>query len=133
MSQRNLILPLRAQGNSATAMRQHLIEAFSGLVISCAMVSTTIRSLSWHPIDDESQNLGGLPQLNRLRPEYYISLTMILGLQSVRLLTQPVLLCRRCGTFSQCSSGIHGENPVIDRTLSAIPNINSDSSRVSSF
>jgi hypothetical protein len=61
MSQRDLVLALRAQGKSATAIRQHLVEAFGELAVSCATVSRTIGSLSWHPIDDESQNLGRQP------------------------------------------------------------------------
>jgi hypothetical protein len=61
MSQQDLVLVLHAQGKSTITIHQHLVEAFGELAISYAMVSRTIRSLSWNPIDDESQNFGGRP------------------------------------------------------------------------
>jgi hypothetical protein len=61
MSQHELVPVPHAQGKSATTIHQHLVEACGELAISYATVSTIIRSLSWNPIDDESQNCGGRP------------------------------------------------------------------------
>jgi hypothetical protein len=52
MSQYNLVFALRAQGKSAPAIFQHVVEAFGELVISYATISRTIRSLSENPVNE---------------------------------------------------------------------------------
>jgi hypothetical protein len=63
-SQQDLVLALHAQGQSATEVHRHLVQAFGQLAIAYFTVSRTIKMLSWATPDEEVCDLGGqLPSL----------------------------------------------------------------------
>jgi transposase len=111
ISQQDLVLVLHAQGRSATTIHQHLVEAFGELAISSVTASRTIRSLSWNPIDDESQNFGGRPSnqlidvriLKILDNKPGVSVHEIAHAVSIRASTAWYVLTTRLGyTWRKC-------------------------------
>jgi hypothetical protein len=61
MSQQDLVIPLHAQGQSATEIYKYLVQAFGELAIADSAVSITIRALSCATPDEEARDLGGRP------------------------------------------------------------------------
>jgi hypothetical protein len=60
-SQQDLVLGLHAQGQWATEIHHHLVQAFGELAIAYSTVSITIRGLSLVTPDEEAHDLGGRP------------------------------------------------------------------------
>jgi hypothetical protein len=58
MSQQNLVPLFHDQRKSATVIHRYLLDTFGPLAISFSIVSRTIRTLSWNPLNEATGYFG---------------------------------------------------------------------------